>query len=434
MRRPLSASNVVLLLLCLMYLITYVDRVNVGTAAAPIKQEFGLSNTELGLVFSAFAYPYLVFQIVGGWVGDRLGPRLTLFACGLIWGVATVLTGLSAGLVTLFLCRVLLGFGEGATFPTATRAMQHWIAPGRRGFAQGLTHSFARFGNAVTPPIVAWLTAMLTWRGSFVALGGVSLIWGCVWIWYFRDEPARHPAITPAELEQLPPPPHARDDVPWTALLKRLLPVALVYFCYGWTFWVYLNWLPSFFLNNYHLDIGRSAIFASGVFFAGVIGDALGGVLSDHILRRSGNVRLARLGVIVTGFLGAFLSLLPVVFIRDLTAVAICLSAGFFFAELIIGPMWSIPMDIAPKHSGTGAGIMNSGSALAAIVSPLATGAMIDLSGSFQMPLVVSLGLLMLGLALAFTMRPERRFEQPADTAPVLRPRTGIAGRSPAAP
>src|SRR6476661_8928413 len=180
-RTPHSAfvrpTSVVLGLLCVMYLITYVDRVNIATAAGEIRRELSLSNTQLGIIFSAFAYPYLLFQVFGGWVGDRFGPRLTLFVCGLIWATATILTGVAASLTTLFLIRVLLGVGEGATFPVATRAMQSWTPPGQRGFAQGITHAFARFGNAVTPPIVAWLIALVTWRGSFVTLGCVSLFW-----------------------------------------------------------------------------------------------------------------------------------------------------------------------------------------------------------------------------------------------------------------
>src|SRR6201996_4409180 len=100
-----------------MYFVTYLDRVNVSTAAAGFAKEFNLSKTEIGLVFSAFAYPYLIFQIIGGWISDRFGARRTLIGCGIIWASATVLTGMAGGLVSLLLARTLLGFGEGATFP-----------------------------------------------------------------------------------------------------------------------------------------------------------------------------------------------------------------------------------------------------------------------------------------------------------------------------
>src|ERR1700719_3016321 len=105
----------VLGLLCVMYFITYVDRVNVSTAAIVFGKEFALSNTQIGFVFSAFAYPYLVFQIIGGWVGDRFGPRRTLAVCAVIWAGATVMTGLAGGFVSLIIARLLLGLGEGAT-------------------------------------------------------------------------------------------------------------------------------------------------------------------------------------------------------------------------------------------------------------------------------------------------------------------------------
>lgn len=113
MRRYFKATNVVLALLCAMYFITYIDRVNVSTAARAIQKELELSNTQLGLIFSAFAYPYPIFQVIGGWVGDRFGPRITLFTCGVVWALATALTGLAGGMVSLFLVRVVLGLGKG---------------------------------------------------------------------------------------------------------------------------------------------------------------------------------------------------------------------------------------------------------------------------------------------------------------------------------
>jgi MFS family permease len=193
-----------------------------------------------------------------------------------------------------------------------------------------------------------------------------------------------------------------------------MLPVTLTYFCYGWTLWLFLGWLPSFFKLNYGLDLKNSALFASGVFFAGVVGDTLGGVFSDRILKKTGNLKLARLSVIVVGFLGAAASLTGVFFTRDLTLVALLLSSGFFFAELVIGPIWSVPMDIAPKYSGTASGLMNTGSAVAAIISPIVFGMIVDATGSWTLPFVGSIGLCLLGAGLAFTMHPERPFvEEP---------------------
>ena len=424
--RRVTAPGMVLFLLCLMYFITYVDRVNVGTAGPAIKGELGLTNTQLGLVFSAFAYPYAVFQIVGGAMADKWGARRTLFLCGLIWAAATISTGFVGGVVSLFLARFALGFGEGATFPTATRAMQSWVAKDQRGFAQGITHSFARFGNAITPPLVVVLMGFVGWRGAFVILGLVSFVWVVVWFAYYRDDPRTHKGVTDADLARLAirdraAPPAVKPPVPWRRLVVRMAPVTLTYFCYGWSLWLYLNWLPSFFKDGYGLDIKNSALFASGVFFAGVIGDTLGGLASDRILRRTSDLQKARRNVIAFGMLGAAACLAGVFFTKELTLVALLLSGGFFFLELVIGPIWSVPMDIAPLYAGTASGLMNFGSAFAAIVSPLTFGFIVDVTGNWILPFAGSIGLLILGAGLAFTMHPERPFLDAPDPSP---PRT----------
>jgi MFS family permease len=402
----------VLALLCAMYFITYVDRVNVSTAASVFGKELNLSNTQVGFVFSAFAYFYLVFQIIGGRIGDRFGARRTLTICSLIWAGATVLTGLAGGLMSMVLARMLLGLGEGATFPTATRAMSNWVAPDKRGFAQGITHAFARVGNAVTPPLVTWLMLAYSWRGSFIILGVVSFVWVIIWAWYFRDNPRDHPGITPQELTPLPPYVGAKESppIPWRPLMKRMAPVTVVYFCYGWTLWLFLSWIPQYFLHNYQMNLRNSALFASGVFFAGVLGDWLGGLVTDHLLRKTGNLTKSRSVMVAVCNLATLASLFPILFVHDVTVAAICLSLGFFFAEMTIGPMWAIPMDIAPKYSGTASGMMNSGSALAAIISPVVGGWIIDTTGNWDWPFIGSMMLMLTGALLAFRMKPQEKF------------------------
>lgn len=407
-----QASRLVLFTICLMYLIFYVDRVNLSTAAPIMQKDLGLTATQLGIAFSAFAYPYAFFQIAGGWLGDRLGPRVTLCLCALLVAGSTIWTGMVGGLVALFVARLCLGIGEGPAFPTATRALSNWMRPDQRAFAQGITHAFARFGNAVTPPLIALLVVAFSWRVSFYVLGAASVLWAVLWWFYFRDDPRTHPQITPQDLEGLPSASVAavRKDVPWGPLLKRIMPVTLTDFCYGWILWLYLNWLPSFFMHEFKLDLKKSALFAAGVFFAGVIGDTLGGILSDRILRKTGNVGKARISVIVVGFLGSFCFMLPIVFIHDLTTVAICLSLAFFFAELIVAPIWAVPMDIAPQYSGSASGFMNFGFGMAGIISPVAFGWAIDLTGRWDVPFIASLGVLLLGAILAFTINPGKRF------------------------
>jgi MFS transporter, ACS family, glucarate transporter len=409
--RVTSASSIVLIMLCIMYFITYLDRVNVSTAAAGFGKEFGLSHTQVGLVFSAFAYPYLVFQIIGGWVSDRFGARRTLLACGALWAVATLLTGFAGGLASLLAARVLLGLGEGATFPAATAAMSRWVAKERRGFAQGITHAAARIGNAVAPGAIVLVMAVYGWRESFYICGVISLIWVAVWAFTFTEHPKDHRRITQEELDTLPAPKAKAANVPWTALFKRMMPVTIVYFCYGWTLWLFLSWIPQYFLHSYHLDLKKSAFFASAVFFAGVVGDTLGGMVTDRIYERTGNLRRARSWMVSICMLLTLVSLVPLMFTHNLYLSMACLASGFFFAEMTIGPMWSIPMDIAPEYSGTASGIMNTGSALAAIISPVLSGFLIDKFGNWELPFVGSMALMAVGVVLAFRMQPESKFE-----------------------
>jgi sugar phosphate permease len=416
--RAFSASTLVLVLICVMYGITYIDRNNVSTVATVLQRDLHLTNTQFGLVFSAFAYPYLLFQIIGGWVSDRFGARLGLTVCGVIWAGATLFTGLVSGLAAMVFLRVLLGFGQGATFPTATRAMSDWTAKENRAFAQGITHASARLGNALTPPLVAWLIAAVTWRGSFIVLGVFSLAWTVAWGLYFRDDPGDHPSITSRELEFLPSyaarKKREKEPVPWLSLARRMFPVAVVYFCYGWTLWLYLAWIPSFFFHSYRLDLKGSALFSAGVFSAGVLGNTLGGVVSDRIFEKTHDRKKARRNLVVAGFFGSLASMLPILLLHNLAWVTIFLSVAFFFSEFTIGPMWAIPMDIAPRFSGSASGLMNTGSALAAIISPLVFGFVIDKTGNWTLPFAGSMGLLLFGAILAFWMKPEEGLAEAA--------------------
>lgn len=412
------ATSTILLLLCLMYFFTYLDRVNVSTAAVGFSKDFGLNKTEVGLVFSAFAYPYLLFQVIGGWVSDRFGAGRTLIFCGLVWGVATVLTGMAGGLTSMLIARVLLGFGEGATFPSATSVMSRWVPKGKRGFAQGITHSASRIGNAVAPLIVVAIMASYGWRASFYVVGALSLAWVVLWALSYKEHPKDHPRITQQELDSLPEPRKQATKVAWKHLFKRMAPVTIVYFCYGWTLWLFLSWIPQYFLHNYDLNLKKSAIFASSVFLAGVIGDTLGGIVTDKIYKRTGSLKYARSWMVSICMLLALFSLVPLLYTHHLVVSAMSLSAGFFFAEMTIGPMWAIPMDIAPQHSGTASGMMNTGSALAAILSPVVGGFLIDRFGNWDLPFLGSMILMGLGVILAFRMQPESKFDVNAGLPP----------------
>lgn len=407
-----KATTTVLVLLCLMYFITYVDRVNVSTAASQFSAELGLSNTELGFIFSAFAYPYVIFQFIGGWVSDRFGAKRTLVVCAFIWALATTLTGLAGGFASLVAARLLLGLGEGATFPAATSAMAAWVAKDKRGMAQGITHSASRLGNAIAPMMVMAIMTAYDWRAAFYVLGIASFGWLVLWLISYTEKPADHPRITEAELRSLPAPRVRPKDVPgtWARLYRRMLPVSAVYFCYNWILWLMLSWMPLYFMRNFNLNIKSAVIFTSGVFLAGVVGDLVGGLVSDRLLRRTGNLRIARSLMVAICMTMTGLSLIPVLFLKDPMVALIFLAAAMFFNEMVIGPMWSIPMDIAYNRSGTASGIMSGTGFTAAIFSPLLAGFLVDHTGNWNITFLLSIGIMACGVLLSFTMKPEKPF------------------------
>lgn len=437
-RKGIPATTVVLSLLCVMYALNYMVRVNVSTAAGAFKDQLHLNNTDLGWIFSAFAYPYLACQILSGWISDRVGARVALTVFAVIWSAATIFMGLANSMAGMIFGRVLLGIGVSA-LPTATRAMSTWMGQGKRAFAQGITHSAARLGNALTPPLVAGLIAIVAWRGSFVVLGIMSLGWAIAWAWYFRDDPAEHPSmrasmrasvrdsITPSEMDVFAKArssrERAKEPVPFLRLARRMTLVTVVYFCYGWTLWFFLAWVPQFFLHNYRMNLNHSAFFSGGVFLGGVLGDFSGGVVSDRIFEKTGDRKKARRNLIIFGFLGSLVMMLPIVLVHNLTSAAIFLSLAFFFAEFTVAPIWAIPMDIAPNFSGFASGFMNSGSALAAIISPVLAGKIIDATGNWELPFYGSISLLLLGAILAVWMKTEEMPSEPAANAePAVQP------------
>src|ERR1039458_7850189 len=163
-------------LISLMYLITYLDRVNISTAAPEISKEFGFDKITMGVIFSAFVWAYALFQVPGGWVSDRFGPRKVLTTIVTYWSVMTAATAVASGATSFVALRFLFGVGEGGAFPGATRAMQLWYPKHERGFVQGITHSASRLGAAIAPPLVVLIMTTLGWRSVFYICGAVGFV------------------------------------------------------------------------------------------------------------------------------------------------------------------------------------------------------------------------------------------------------------------
>lgn len=419
MLKAFKVRHLILGVMCLMYFIAYIDRVNIAVAGPLLRKEFGLTPTELGLVFSAFAYPYAAIQIVGGWCADKFGPRLVLTILSIIWAAATILCGFAWGLTSLMVFRFILGVGEGGAFPTATRAFTFWMPASERGLAQGMTHSFARLGGAVTPPIVIGIVALYGWRESFIALGVLSLLWTVLYVWFFRNTPVEHKWIRQAELDEIgaariPAKKAARAKTPWAEMIRKLWLVTFVDFCYGWSLWVFLTWLPSYLKDARGFDLKHLALFTSLPLLAGVVGDTLGGVVSDKLYKLTGNLKLARRLVLFIGLFGSLVFILPVVRTPSAMVAVALLSASFFFLELTNAVLWSLPLDIAGPYAGTAGGMMNTGFGVAGMISPVVFGVLIQSTGSYEIPFWISALLLMIGAVGSLFIDPTRKVSEPS--------------------
>jgi MFS family permease len=406
--------GMVVVLLCVMYFISYFDRTNIATAGPSIqasvaKGGLGLTPFEFGLATSVFAIGYAVFQILGGRIGERLGPRRALLILGALWGAATIASGLAGGLISLLIARGILGLSESATFPTATQAMSRWVPRDRNGLVQGIVHSASRLGTAAAPIVVAAIIAASGWRESFIYVGILSVIWAIVWFILFRDQPKQMKNISQQELSEIPEiaKPADTPPVPWRRLSRSILPVTAVDFGYGWVAWVFFTWIPSLLASVYNQDVAHYGLLTSFILVGGVVGDTLGGVLSDARLRRTGNARNARRLFLLIGFIGAAVFMVPILFTPPLVVAVVSLALAFFFLELTNAQLWSIPMDVAPTWSGAASGMMNSGFAVAGVLSALIGGALIQWTSGFGWIFAVSIAILIGAIVIAAVMHPK---------------------------
>jgi sugar phosphate permease len=415
-----SVRWVVLLLLCLMYLITYLDRVSLANTAQFIMKEYGFSKSTMGVIFSAFIWAYALFQVPGGWLGDRFGPRRVLSVIMAYRTVIAVLTTRALGFASFWGIRFALGVGEAGAFPTATRAMQMWFPRDERGFVQGVSHAASRLGAAVGPPIAVAIMIHYGWRSVFYVIGTLSLLWAVLYLAVYRNMPEETSLVSRAELARIrgvnekgeikQANIQKRPKVPWSVLLRHgnMWAVMCAYATYIYSLWFFLSWLPSYLVEYRHFTLIKMGVFASMPLAAGVVGDTFGGWLTDKLFIKTNNLRFSRRSVAITGMLGCGASMLIAALVQQPTTAVYCLTSAMFFLEMIIGPAWAVPMDIGGEFSGTVSGMMNMGGQIVGALSPTVFGILVS-NGSWVAPFVVSAGLLFVGAAIwGFWIDPEQ--------------------------
>jgi sugar phosphate permease len=415
LERPTRVRHIVLGLTVAAYMITYMDRVVISSAVPTIQKEFGFSLTTMSYIIASFRWGYALFQIPGGWLGDRIGPRRALAIIVTWWSLFTSATALAWSAVSMTIIRFLFGMGEAGAFPIATRSLSRWMLPAERGFAQGITHAGSRLGAALTPSLVVLVIANYGWRAAFVMFGMLGLAWSAVWFWYYRDTPAEHSSLNEAELKLLTTSlggarPSTTRSVPWKKILSSstLWTLCLMYFCYSYCLAVYLDWFPKYLNDHRGFNLLQMGFYSSLPLLAGTAGDLIGGWISDIWAKRSGNLKLARRGVALFGFLLAAASILPATLTTSPTASVWYTCMAVFALELTVGVSWAIPLDIGADYAGSVSAVMNTCGNIGGAISPLVLAYLVR-SYSWDMPFFFASGSCLIAAALFSRIDATRR-------------------------
>ena len=358
--------------------IMYVDRVCISQAAPSIQHDLGLSRVQMSWAFSAFTWAYALFEVPGGWLGDRLGPRRVLTRVVLWWSLFTAATGWVWNATSLVVTRALFGAGEAGCFPNLTRIFTTWLPVRERERAQGLLWFAARWSGAFTPLLVAYVLDFVSWRHAFELFAVPGVVWAMAFYWWYRDDPRTHSSISGEELAQLPSPEQTAigTSVPWRLLLRNrsvwLLSAQYACLSYGWYF--YVTWLPTYLREARGTGVKFGALLASLPLLLGGIGCLVGAQLIPRVVRLTGSVALARRIVAVVGFVGASASVFAFISVADPTRAMLLLGLAGFFNDFVMPACWAGCMDIGGRHSGTVSGMMNMVGNIGGALSPLAVG------------------------------------------------------------
>jgi MFS transporter, ACS family, glucarate transporter len=387
--RPTNKRFLVMVFLGSLAFITYFDRVCISRAVDPIRADLGLSREQLGLIMGAFWLAYALFELPGGWMGDRFGARSTLSRIVLAWSLFTCLSGSAMGFMSLFLYRFLFGVGEAGAFPNMARIQSRWLPIATRARASGMLWLMARWGGAFSGVLFGLLMTMVNsdafrsmlsavpgldrfantaaWRLAFWVAGLISLIWVVTfWLW-FRDHPSEKRSVNQAELELITKdaPPEVRGHTmgrdAWRALLRNrsLWAMGMFYLfgSFGWSFFV--SWMPDFFAKYLNVPYQKSEWYTAGPLFFGGLSCIVGGALSHWLVARSGRKRLFRAVFPITGGIVAAVAMFSLHLVRtplEATVVLCIAAAAFDFGQ---AANWATIVDLGGKYAGTSAGFIN---------------------------------------------------------------------------
>jgi MFS family permease len=375
----------VLLFAVTLAIITYVDRVCISQAAPTMQEDLGLTKIQMGYAFTAFGWAYALFEIPGGWLGDRIGPRKVLMRVVGMWSIFTVTTGWAWNLGSLVISRFFFGMGEAGCFPNITKAFANWFPATERVKAQGILWLSARWGGAFTPVIVGWMLASggegkfglgLHYRWVFLIFGLLGVVWALMFYRWFRDHPKDHPSVSAAELAVIGETEHSGDhSMPWGKLLASrtvwMLWAQYFFMSYAWYF--YITWFPTYLKEQFTGmgDMQRALLACVPLFFGG-IGSILAGLLSARLDVWLGSIARTRRWLGVLGMGAAGLMLLISMQLHTPVASVLAIGLAALCSDLAMPGAWGACMDVGGRHTGALSGSMNMMGQVGGAIAPMA--------------------------------------------------------------
>ncbi len=377
---------VVLAILILASFVAYVLRTNLSIVSETMMHDLGMNEYQLGLVFSAFAAGYAIFQFPGGLLGDRFGPRRTITAIAIAWAVLTVATAVIPGtgvlpvgaiVASLIVIRFLVGAAHAPFFPvTIGGTIASWFPVRQWGLPNGLSSTGLTLGAAATAPMVVWLMEAHGWRGALLLTAPSALVVAAIWYWYVTDDPGNHPRISAAELllirSDRPPAEHKLERGVWKLALgnRNILLITLSYFCMNYVFYLFFNWFFFYLVDVKGFSAADAGMLTAALWILGAVGATAGGFACDLLVRRLG-VGHGPKYLTMAGLLLSAVFLCVGALSGEATVAVAALCICFACNQLTEAPIWVATMAVSGKHAQAGTGVLNTGGNLAGIVGAM---------------------------------------------------------------
>jgi sugar phosphate permease len=400
-------------------LINFIDRSAISFVIEPLKQEFGFTSTQFGMILSAFGVGYMLLTSFGGWMVDMYGARLVWPIAAVSWSLCVAMLGFADSFLTFIVLRFLLGVTEGPHFPAMSVTVNNWLPGTERARALSFGLVAIPLSAVIGAPLTSYLVADFGWRTMFFTVSVIGIVWALVWYCLFTNKPKDSPFVNEAELHKIEKDKRHKvavdsPTVCWRFILTHPALIAnnIAYFAYGYMLFFATLWLPGYFITQHGLDLKSVGWYLTIPWLVGAIFLKAGGILSDGLYKKYGSGRIARAHLIWTTQLCAAVFFVALGFTDSLTLAIIFLSLGLGFGQMPQSAFFSTNIDVAKERSGTSQGVTSSCLSLAGIIAPLVTGWLIDITGNYKGAFLLLGAITAIAVVVVILFHhPERPFE-----------------------